>query len=136
MLEDQLLDTWNIHNRINLYLLDAIDPGALRGISASKGWSVGQQFAHMHNIRLMWLEPAAADLFETLMKIEKGQSHDKPVLRDALVQSGMAIETLMWRALDSGRVTGFKPHPVAFLGYLISHESYHRGEIGIILTQA
>ncbi|MDQ2888166.1 MAG: hypothetical protein M3Y39_19015 [Chloroflexota bacterium] len=35
-----------------------------------------------------------------------------------------------------GKVKGFKSHAVAFLGYLISHESYHRGEIGIILTQA
>jgi uncharacterized damage-inducible protein DinB len=136
MLEDQLLDTWNIHNRINLYLLDAIEQEALRGVSASKGWSVGQQFAHIHNIRLTWLEPAAADLFESQVKIEKGQSHDKVVLQDALAQSGIAIESLLRRGFDSGRIKGFKPHPAAFLGYLISHESYHRGEIGIILTQA
>lgn len=25
-LDEQLLDTWNIHNRINLYMLDAIAP--------------------------------------------------------------------------------------------------------------
>jgi hypothetical protein len=42
MLEDQLLDTWNIHNRINLYLLDAIEQEALRGVSASKGCAAFQ----------------------------------------------------------------------------------------------
>ena len=27
--EQQLIETWNIHNRINLYVLDAIAPEAL-----------------------------------------------------------------------------------------------------------
>ncbi|NQX60570.1 DinB family protein [Paenibacillus qinlingensis] len=29
----------------------------------------------------------------------------------------------------------FKPHPVAFLGYLISHESHHRGQIALLAKQ-
>jgi uncharacterized damage-inducible protein DinB len=29
---------------------------------------------------------------------------------------------------------GFKPHPVAFVGYLIAHESYHQGDVGVRLT--
>ena len=29
-----------------------------------------------------------------------------------------------------GKIKGFKPHAVAFLGYLISHESHHRGQAG------
>ncbi len=43
-LEEQILDSWNIHNRINLYLLDAIPPAALIGVSASKGRNLGEQF--------------------------------------------------------------------------------------------
>ena len=31
---------------------------------------------------------------------------------------------------------GFKPHATAFLGYLISHESHHRGQIGWTLKQS
>src|SRR5436190_9641731 len=36
-MEEQLLETWNVHNRINLYLLDAVDPKSLADVSASKG---------------------------------------------------------------------------------------------------
>jgi uncharacterized damage-inducible protein DinB len=39
-------------------------------------------------------------------------------------------ELLRKAAAAGGKVKGFKPHAVAFLGYLISHESHHRGQIG------
>jgi uncharacterized damage-inducible protein DinB len=136
-MEDQILDTWNIHNRINLYLLDAMSPEALSGVSASKGRSVGEQFAHIHNVRLMWLESAAPELMNSLAKIEKKEAIDKELLMRSLDESGRAIEALLIKGIDSGgKIKGFKPHLVAFLGYLISHESYHRAEIGIILTQS
>jgi hypothetical protein len=49
-LADQLLDTWRIHHRINLYLLDAITGDALADVGATKGRSVGKTFAHLHNL--------------------------------------------------------------------------------------
>jgi len=58
-------------------------------------------------------------------------------LKKSLIQSGAAIEELIAASVAAGgRVKGFKPHVTAFVGYLISHESYHRGEIGIILAQS
>jgi uncharacterized damage-inducible protein DinB len=136
-LQEQIADTWNINNRINLYMLDAIPLEALSGVSTSKGRNVGEQFAHMHNVRLMWIEPAAKDLMDSLVKIEKEASLDKDLLRHSLEASGGAIETLLNRSVaNGGKVKGFKPHITAFLGYLCAHEGYHRGEIGIILHQS
>ena len=135
--EKQFLETWDIHNRINLYLLDAVEPAALASLSASKGRTVGEQFAHIHNVRLMWLKSAAPDLLAGLPKIEKEQAGDKKLLRKALVDSGQAIKSLLQQAIaEGGKVKGFKPHVVAFLGYLISHESHHRGQIALSLKQA
>jgi uncharacterized damage-inducible protein DinB len=134
---NQLVDTWNIHNRINLYLLDAIDKSSLAGHSASKGRSVGEQFAHIHNVRLMWLKSAAPDLLKGQQKIEGEGAHDKTVLKSSLVNSGKAIATLLETSLeDEGKIKGFKPHAAAFLGYLISHESHHRGQIALSLKQS
>ena len=134
--EKQFLETWDIHNRINLYLLDTVEAPALNSLSASKGRTVGEQFAHIHNVRLMWLKAAAPDLLTGLDKIEKEPARDKKLLRKSLEASGAAIKSLLSRSAADGKVKGFKPHASAFLGYLISHESHHRGQIVLSLKQA
>jgi uncharacterized damage-inducible protein DinB len=136
-MEEQLVETWQIHNRINLYLLDAIPAEALGNVSVSKGRSVGEQLAHLHNVRLMWLKAAAPELLAGLAKVENEQATDKALLTGALTKSGSAIESLLRKsAAAGGKVKGFKPHVVAFLGYLISHESHHRGQVGWTLKHS
>jgi uncharacterized damage-inducible protein DinB len=130
-----LTETWQIHNRINLYLLDAIDEGNLGDISASKGRTVGEQFAHMHNVRLMWLKAADPLLLTGLDKVEK-DNINKARLEEALKASSLAIEQLFEKAGADGNLKGFKPHATGFLGYLVSHESHHRGQIMLTLKQA
>lgn len=131
-----LIDTWGIHHRINLYLLDAIDEKHLPDISASKGRTVGDQFAHIHNVRLMWLKAASPDLFVTQVKIEKDHKLTKKLLSAELTNSSLAISKLLVDGFEKGKIKGFKPHPSAFFGYLISHESHHRGQIILSLKQS
>ena len=136
-LESQIVDTWNIHNRINLYLLEAISSAALNDISASKGRTVAEQLAHLHNVRLMWLKASRAELMEGLEKIEKETAADKKLLARSLKESGNAMEELLRKSLENdGKIKGFKPHVTAFLGYIIAHESHHRGQIALTLKQA
>ncbi len=130
-MDEPLVETWAIHNRINLYLLDAIPDEALGLKLNDKSRSVWDLFAHLHNVRLMWLKPAAPELLAGLEKIETKDVGDRKQLRAALEASGAAIEALLRKAVASGgKVKQFKPHATAFLGYLISHESHHRGQIG------
>jgi uncharacterized damage-inducible protein DinB len=134
-MDEPLVETWAIHNRINLYLL-AATPDDVLGTAAPKHRSVFQIFAHMHNVRLMWLKAASPDLLAGLDKLE-GKDGDCEDLETALTASGRAIEELLSRSLAAGgKVKGFKPHVTAFAGYLISHESHHRGQIVWTLKDA
>src|SRR5947207_9201539 len=117
-MDDPLAETWAIHNRVNLYLLDAIADDALAA-ALPKCRNVHDLFAHMHNVRLMWLKPAAPQLLDGLEKLETKSVGSKKKLRDALVDSGKAIETVFREASErGGKVKGFTPHAAAFLGYL------------------
>ena len=133
---NQLLETWEIHNRINLFLLDAIAPEHLKDVSISKGRNAGEQFAHLHNVRLMWLQVAAPDLFKKQKKIDPAGATKKDLLRRSLAASADAVKALLKKSLESdGKIKGFKPHAAAFLGYLVAHESHHRGQIILLLKQ-
>jgi uncharacterized damage-inducible protein DinB len=83
------------------------------------------------------LKAAAPELLEGLVKLELKTLGTKDQLRSALSASGTSVESLFRKAIAAGgKVKGFKPHATAFLGYLISHESHHRGQIGWTLKQS
>src|SRR5215213_3682917 len=128
MATNPLLETWQIHDRINLYLLDAVDPASLDSHSSSKGRNVGEQFAHIHNVRLMWLKAASPELLQGQTKIEKDIKITKVLLATELENSAASIGKLLQKGFEEGKIKNFKPHPSAFFGYIISHESHHRGQ--------
>jgi uncharacterized damage-inducible protein DinB len=131
-----LLDTWHIHSRIVLYLLDAVPPKALAALPpGSRTRTIGSMFAHIHNIRLAWLG-MTSNLAKGLSKIKKERTADKKLLRESLEASGEAMARLIDLGLQTGKVRGFKPHPTAFVGYVIAHEPYHHGEVCLALTHA
>jgi uncharacterized damage-inducible protein DinB len=123
-----LADTFLLNNRVNLMLLAAMTEEQLAYVGSPRARSVADQFAHMHNVRLMWLEVSAPPALKGLAKIEKGAA-TKAGLRAALEASAEALAATIGEADRAGKMRAYKRGPVAFCGYALAHEANHRGQI-------
>lgn len=128
------IETWKINHKMNEFLLNGIEEIHFSDQAVSKGRTVGEQLAHIHNVRLMWLKVAMPDKFAAQVKIEK-ENINKEIISAEWAKSSEAIAELLEAGFAAGRIKGFKPHPEAFLGYLIAHEAHHRGQIIFILKE-
>ncbi len=134
-MREDLLEAWRINDRTTRFLLDAIPPDAFGDTATNGGYSVGEQFADIQAIRANILAYSAPDLRPSVSDIDGAAGKD--ALKDALAASGAVLETLFGRVLASGEpVPNFPRSPAALIAYAITHEAYHRAEIGIILAQA
>lgn len=130
--QNQIVETLAIQHRIVLYVLDEVaEDSWSKKVERSK--TPCGHFCHIHNVRLMWLKSAEPALLDGHAKLEGVES--KSVVREHLEASAKAMVTMLDNALTSGRLKGFKPHPVAFLGYIVSHETFHRAQVELSLRQ-
>jgi uncharacterized damage-inducible protein DinB len=108
-------------------------PQMLRGMRPRQPErAVADTAAHIHHVRLMWL--AAADKSaKPLARLQPDKATRKEV-QAALKRSAATIAVLLQKAPNdsTGEVPDFKPREVAFLGYLIAHDSPHRGQMGML----
>lgn len=127
------IEPWRVGNRVNLFLLEQLDPEALAIVSRPRARSVGDQFAHIHNARILWLGVAAPDLADGLRKFSKGEYGDVQDLQESLTASSERMERLLERGFEEGKIKGYKGSPALFLGYLLAHEAHHRGQVMLTL---
>ena len=109
-MKDQLLDTWQINNKMNLLMMDNItDAGMQRSLNTRGGRTVYLQLVHVHNVRMQWLEICAKDIFKKYKALDKEAAFDRKALRKAFEESAKGIEELLARSWDEGgKVKGFK----------------------------
>ena len=131
-----LIEAWRINNRINLFLIDRItDAGMASTTSTRGGRNVSRQFAHLHNNRIDFLiHHAPRDLSDGLVKFESNYSPKKQELKTALEASCEAVARLLARSVrEGGSIRRLRRGVFTAFGYLIAHDSHHRGSILLTL---
>ena len=131
------VSTWRRHDHILRLLLDHVpDEGFSARPAGSRGRDVARQFDHLERVRSGWL------IFQETGKRPKQPRQDEsPVptraeLQAALTDSGEGVASFLERALrGEATVRYFGQNPVRWMGYLIAHESHHRGQILLALKQ-
>lgn len=135
---EQLVETWQISHRVTLKLLEALSDEALAAtLSTRGGRDVARQLAHVHEVRLSFAEATSkTNRTAKLPHFAKGESPSKKHLRAALDASAKGIETSIREAwANGGKTPGFKRGVIPMVGYLVAHESHHRGSILLTVKQ-
>jgi uncharacterized damage-inducible protein DinB len=131
-----LVEAFAINEKANQLLLRNITDAAWQARPPSgKGRSVGSIAVHIHHVRLMWLS-AADKTGKHAAKLDADKA-TRAQVQTSLKASAAAVIALLERALrdPAGKVPHFKPNVVAFIGYLIAHDSHHRGQITMLARQ-
>jgi uncharacterized damage-inducible protein DinB len=137
-LTSQILATWRLHNKILIYLLSQIPKkGLSTRPSGSRGRDVTAQFAHLYSVRIAWLQYHRTGQRPKSKRLGTSKPPSRRELMKNLRKSGKDIELFLADACESNiRPRLFGRQVVRWIGYLISHESHHRGQIVLALKQS
>jgi uncharacterized damage-inducible protein DinB len=136
--ESAIAEVWRIHEEINLFLLEAISDAGLEAVpllkngKPSTGRTVRRQLAHLHAVRASHV---GAALLKGVPRFETGANPSRTELLAAFRASGAAVAARLTAAVEAGETIRNRS-PWVLLGYLIAHESHHRGQILLALKQS
>lgn len=130
-----LIDAWFVNAAQTIFLLDCLTPEQWEA-AAPEAKPIRAQFAHLHNVRLMWVKMSDKSLLGTMEQAARRKGTQAEI-RAGLIESAAAIARIFENSGSAdGKVKGLSRSAAAFLAGVCAHEGYHRGQIELILRQA
>jgi uncharacterized damage-inducible protein DinB len=130
------LDSWDRNNTILTNLLRAIPEGGFDVRAMEDSPSVGELFAHIHYVRLVFVSEDAPEFAQDLPEEWKAES-DRDHMAKMLNESAKAVREAVKHKVEAGQpMKQHYDHPILFLQHMIWHEGYHHGQIKLALKLA
>lgn len=128
-MKDQIIETWNIHNRTMLFFIANMPDAAFSAtLSKRGGRDIARQLAHVISVRINRLESWMKKTGLYIAEFDKDYSPSREELITAFENSGKLMESYISHAIEQdGVVSNFKRGVVPMLGYYITHEAHHKG---------
>jgi uncharacterized damage-inducible protein DinB len=135
---DDVLEVWRVHDEINIFLLENIPDHGFAAVTLLKtgkpstGRTVSRVFAHLHEVRASHI---GREFLKGIPRFETGASPTREELLTAFRAASRGIEQRLQRIVETGERRKDRTG-LMLLGYLIAHDSHHRGQILLALKQS
>jgi uncharacterized damage-inducible protein DinB len=134
---DALLDSWDRNNAILVNLLRAVPNGGMLAKAADGSPTVAELFAHIHYVRLVFVEEDAPEFAAPVPGGEWKAESDRDRLAAMLNESATVVREAVKGRVQAGRGMELHyDHPILMLQHMIWHEGYHHGQIKLALKAA